>query len=146
MENTLDEDLQELEDYLDYFTSMGEYDHKEDQPFYKALLSNVLDLTIIKPIIENCCGYDLITGEDLTEMERNMKVVGALLDLVTLETGIYGFTTAAKSMGWKKAASYLGQLVLVELASDVSATTVATIGDYCDWPVGVTMLLSLGTG
>ena len=63
------------------------------------------------------------------------------MDLVTLATGIYGFTTAAKSMGWKNAASYFGQL-----ASDVSATTVATIGDYCDWPMGVAMLLSLGTG
>ena len=110
------------------------------------MLTNILDLTIIKPLIESCCGYDLITGEDLSEMERSMKVVGALVELVTLATGIYGFTTAAKSMGWKKAASYFGQLALVELASDVSATTVATIGEYCDWPMGVTLLLSLATG
>lgn len=56
-----------------------------------------------------------------------MKVIGALVDLVTLATGLYGFSTAAKNMGWKKATAYFAQLALVELASDVSATTVATI-------------------
>ena len=131
---------------LDQFASMGEYDHKEDQQFFDVLLSNILDLTIVKPIIESCCGYDLITKEDLTEMERNLKVVGALVDLVTLATGLYGFSTAAKGMGWKQATACFAKLALVELASDMSATAVATIGNYYDWPAGLTLLLSLGTG
>ena len=135
-----------LKKYLDQFASMGEYDHKEDQQFFDVLLSNILDLTIVKPIIESCCGYDLITKEDLTEMERNLKVVGALVDLVTLATGLYGFSTAAKGMGWKQATACFAKLALVELASDMSATAVATIGNYYDWPAGLTLLLSLGTG
>lgn len=49
-------------------------------------------------------------------------------------------------MGWTKATAYFAQLALVDLASDVSATIVATIGGYYDWPAGVTLLLSLGTG
>ena len=135
-----------LKKYLDQFASMGEYDHKEDQQFFDVLLSNILDLTIVKPIIESCCGYDLITKEDFTEMVRNLKVVGALVDLVTLATGLYGFSTAAKGMGWKQATACFAKLALVELASDMSATAVATIGNYYDWPAGLTLLLSLGTG
>lgn len=48
----LGDDPQKLEDYPDQFVALGECNHKEDQPFYKALLSNVLDLIIIKPLIE----------------------------------------------------------------------------------------------
>ena len=57
----------------------------------------MLDITIIKPIIESCI------GEDLTDMERGLKVVFAMVDLVTL-------------------------------------------GEAFDWPVPVTMMLSLAAG
>ena len=63
----------------------------------------MLDITIIKPVIESCIGEDLITGEDLTDMERGLKVVFAMVDLVTL-------------------------------------------GEAIDWPVPVTMMLSLAAG
>ena len=62
-----------------------------------------MDITIIKPVIESCIGEDLITGEDLTDMERGLKVVFAMVDLVTL-------------------------------------------GEAFDWPVPVTMMLSLAAG
>ncbi|WP_455721133.1 pre-toxin TG domain-containing protein [Agathobacter sp.] len=50
-----------------------------DQPNF---VSSVLDITIIKPIIEACIGENLITGEDLTDMERGLKAFGktALID------------------------------------------------------------------
>ena len=62
-----------------------------------------MDITIIKPVIEACTGEDVITGEDLTDMERGLKVVFAMVDLVTL-------------------------------------------GEAFDWPVPVTMMLSLAAG
>lgn len=62
-----------LEDYLDQFAQMGEYDHKVDQPFHLMLLTNLLDLTIVKPIIESCCGYDLITQEDLSLQRKLVR-------------------------------------------------------------------------
>lgn len=136
------EDETTLEIYLDQFAAAGEYDHKVEQPFHLMLLTNLLDLTIIKPIIESCCGYDLITGEDLTEMEQNMKLIGAFVDLITLATGLSGFMETAKTLGMKQVA----RLVMVELTADAAATAVATIGEYHDWPPGLTMRLSLGTG
>ncbi len=145
-EGMLDTDCRDLEDYLEGLARMGEYDHKEDHPFYEMLASSLLDLTIVKPLIEIGCGYDLITGEDLTELERGMKLVGAAVDLITLATGLYGFSVAAKNMGKKEVLRYFAQMALCELAADVSATTVATIGEYNDWPAGLTLLLSLGTG
>ncbi len=145
-EGMLDTDCRDLEDYLEGLARMGEYDHKVDHPFYEMLASSLLDLTIIKPLIEIGCGYDLITGEDLTELERGMKLVGAAVDLITLATGLYGFSVAAKNMGKKEVLRYFAQMALCELAADVSATTVATIGEYNDWPAGLTLLLSLGTG
>lgn len=68
-EGMLDTDCRDLEDYLEGLARMGEYDHKEDHSFYEMLASSLADLSIIKPIIEAGCGYDLITREDLTELE-----------------------------------------------------------------------------
>ncbi len=124
-EGMLDTDCRDLEDYLEGLARMGEYDHKEDHPFYEMLASSLLDLTIVKPLIEIGCGYDLITGEDLTELERGMKLVGAAVDLITLATGLYGFSVAAKNMGKKEVLRYFAQMALCELAADVSAATVA---------------------
>ena len=51
-------------------------------------VSSVLDVTIIKPVIEMCTGYDLIMQEDLSDLERGMKGGFAAVDAVTLLIGI----------------------------------------------------------
>ena len=68
---------------MEQFYKQGEFTHDSSNPFLN-FVSSVLDITIIKPIIEACTGEDLITGEDLTDMERGLKVVFAVVDLVTL--------------------------------------------------------------
>ena len=40
----------------------------------QEFLSVVLDATIIKPLIESVTGEDMITGEDLSEFEKGMKL------------------------------------------------------------------------
>ncbi|GFH97450.1 hypothetical protein IMSAGC003_04021 [Lachnospiraceae bacterium] len=51
--------------------------------------------------------------------------MGAAVDLITLATGLYGFSVAAKNMGKKEVLRYFTQMALCELAADVSAATVA---------------------
>ncbi|MCI9324117.1 MAG: hypothetical protein HFH81_12810 [Lachnospiraceae bacterium] len=43
------------------------------------------------------------------------------MDLITLATGLYGFSVAAKNMGKKEVLRYFTQMALCELAADVSA-------------------------
>ncbi len=43
------------------------------------------------------------------------------MDLITLATGLYGFSVAAKNMGNKEVLRYFTQMALCELAADVSA-------------------------
>ena len=62
---------------MEQFYKQGEFTHDSSNPFL-SFVSSVLDITIIKPVIEAC------TGEDLTDMERGLKVVFAVVDLVTL--------------------------------------------------------------
>lgn len=72
-----------------------------------------MDITIVKPIIEACTGEDLITGEDLTDMERGLKVVFAVVDLVTLGGAIAA--TKFSEMGLKEGLKAFGKTALIDL-------------------------------
>ena len=72
----------DLNTFLKNYVSYGEYDHKAYHPV-GDFFSGLLDITVIKPIIECITGTDLITGEDLTEGEKSMKLAGAVIDLFT---------------------------------------------------------------
>lgn len=72
-----------LEEYLLGFRDAGRFEHRMDQPV-KELASAILDVTVVKPLIEACTGADLITGENLTEYEKEMKLVSAVVTLLTL--------------------------------------------------------------
>lgn len=75
-----------LEEYLLSLKSAGEFSHKMDKPVLE-FISAVLDVTAVKPLIECCTGYDMITGEDLSDFERGMKAVNGLASLFTLGQG-----------------------------------------------------------
>lgn len=62
-----------LEEYLLGIRDAGKFDHKMNKPV-QEFLSVVLDATIIKPLIESVTGEDMITGEDLSEFEKGMKL------------------------------------------------------------------------
>ena len=101
----------------------------------------MLDITIIKPVIESCIGEDLITGEDLTDMERGLKVVFAMVDLVTLGGAIAA--TKFSEMGLKEGLKAFGKTALIDFAGNTAACGVGALGETFDWPVPVTMMLSL---
>jgi len=96
-----------MEGYLETLNAYGEFDNKMDKPVLE-FVSGLLDVTIVKPLIEMCTGYDLITGEDLSDFERGMKGVFAAVDVVTLLVGI-------------KATGFLGSLLRLNIDAFLTA-------------------------
>ena len=103
------------QEFLEQFYRQGEFTHDSSNPFLN-FVSSVLDITIIKPIIEACTGEDLITGEDLTDMERGLKVVFAMVDLVTLGGAIAA--TKFSEMGLKEGLKAFGKTALIDFAGN----------------------------
>ena len=131
------------QEFLEQFYRQGEFTHDSSNPFLN-FVSSVLDITIIKPIIEACTGEDLITGEDLTDMERGLKVIFAMVDLVTLGGAIAA--TKFSEMGLKEGLKAFGKTALIDFAGNTAACGVGALGEAFDWPVPVTMMLSLAAG
>ena len=131
------------QEFLEQFYRQGEFTHDSSNPFLN-FVSSVLDITIVKPIIEACTGEDLITGEDLTDMERGLKVVFAVVDLVTLGGAIAA--TKFSEMGLKEGLKAFGKTALIDFAGNTAACGVGALGEAFDWPVPVTMMLSLAAG
>lgn len=131
------------QEFLEQFYRQGEFTHDSSNPFLNFVLS-VLDITIIKPVIEACTGEDLITGEDLTDMERGLKVVFAMVDLVTLGGAIAA--TKFSEMGLKEGLKAFGKTALIDFAGNTAACGVGALGETFDWPVPITMMLSLAAG
>lgn len=131
------------QEFLEQFYRQGEFTHDSSNPFLN-FVSSVLDITIIKPVIEACTGEDLITGEDLTDMERGLKVVFAVVDLVTLGGAIAA--TKFSEMGLKEGLKAFGKTALIDFAGNTAACGVGALGEAFDWPVPITMMLSLAAG
>ena len=131
------------QEFLEQFYRQGEFTHDSSNPFLN-FVSSVLDITIIKPVIESCIGEDLITGEDLTDMERGLKVVFAMVDLVTLGGAIAA--TKFSEMGLKEGLKAFGKTALIDFVGNTAACGVGALGETFDWPVPVTMMLSLAAG
>lgn len=131
------------QEFLEQFYRQGEFTNDSSNPFLN-FVSSVLDITIIKPIIEACTGEDLITGEDLTDMERGLKVVFAVVDLVTLGGAIAA--TKFSEMGLKEGLKAFGKTALIDFAGNTAACGVGALGETFDWPVPITMMLSLAAG
>ena len=128
---------------VDFASIFGEFTHDSSNPFLN-FVSSVLDITIITPVIEACTGEDLITGEDLTDMERGLKVVFAMVDLVTLGGAIAA--TKFSEMGLKEGLKAFGKTALIDFAGNTAACGVGALGETFDWPVPITMMLSLAAG
>ncbi len=131
------------EEFLEQFYKQGEFTHDSSNPFLN-FVSSVLDITIIKPIIEACTGEDLITGEDLTDLERGLKVVIAVVDLVSLGGAIAA--TKLSEVGLKEGLKAFGKTAVIEFAGNTAACGVGALGEAFDWPVPVTIMLSLAAG
>ena len=121
-----------LKDYLKDLESLGEFSHTKDQPF-KQFLSALLDITIVVPLYEMCTGEDFITKEDLSDFERGMKGVSAVVGLFTLgQSEIWG-------MPLKEGLISFGKYVAVDAAS----TTVSYWTGYACNEMGLPLPLTI---
>ncbi len=132
-----------IEKCIETYLTEGEYEHKGYHPG-KDFLSGLLDITIIKPIIECCSGRDMITGERLTELEKELKIIGAAIDLFTLGQGavaVYGAGLIGKA-----AVKAIGKSIALELISNTAAYSIGYGSDAIGMPREVTWILAATTG
>ena len=135
--------VESLDQMLETYLHGGEYSHKEHHPIGN-LVSGIFDVTIVKPFIESIYGYDLITGEKLTDFERGMQLVNAVVGAVTFGQGALAIDFA--EMTGTEVAAVLLKTWAVDAVADVSAYTVGYACDELGMPAEVTFLASLATG
>ena len=110
----------------------------------QSFVSGVLDVTIIKPLIESVIGVDLITHDDLNGLERGMKGVSALLSIYAIGTVLLG--TNVSKIGTQEALAYTAKTMVVDSSAQLTALGVQKVGEICDLPVAITIILSFISG
>ena len=135
--------VESLDQMLEMYLYSGEYSHDEYHPIGN-LISGILDVTIIKPFVESIYGKDLITGEKLTDFERGMQFVNAVVGAVTFGQGALALDFS--EMSAKEIAVELVKIWGVDAISDASAFTAGYACDELGMPAGVSFLASMLTG
>ena len=125
-----------------YLTS-GEFNHEAYHPA-RDFLSGLLDITIVKPVIEFFTGTDLITGERLTEAQKYQKMAGAIVDVFTFGQGLVAMKGAG--LVGKELCKAFGKTMLVEVASSASAYTVGYGVEAMGLPPQIAWMLGAATG
>ena len=125
-----------------YLTS-GEFNHEAYHPA-RDFLSGLLDITIVKPVIEFFTGTDLITGERLTEAQKYQKMAGAIVDMFTFGQGLVAMKGAG--LVGKELCKAFGKTMLVEVASSASAYTVGYGVEAMGLPPQIAWMLGAATG
>lgn len=131
------------EQLFEFYLHGGEYGHKEYHPIGN-FISGILDVTIIKPLIESIWGQDLITGEKLTDFERGMQLINAVVGALTLGQGAMALNFA--EMTGKQVVTGLLKTWAVDAVADMSAYTVGCVCDELGLPAGITFIAGLMTG
>ena len=125
--------------YVEMRLKEGSFDHTIDTQV-ASFISDLLDVTIVKPILEAIIGVDLITHDDLNGIERCFKLGMAVIDIMTLgQAGIF-------EGGLKAGAKSLLKSMGIEFLSNGAALTVNKAGEMLNIPEPILLLLSLGTG
>ena len=95
-------------------------------------------------LIEMCTGYDMITGEDLTDFERGLRGVFAVVDVVTLFIGIKASGVA--KLFSREALETGGRIIATDMISNGTAYAVGKMGEELGLPLPITLMLSMGAG
>ena len=132
-----------LEEYLLSIRDAGKFDHKMSKPV-QEFLSVVLDATIVKPLIESVTGEDLITGEDLSDFEREMKIVSGVVSLFTLGQG--GVVISSGRVVMQSTLVTMGKMVAIDMVTTGVTYGTSELCQKMGLPGSVTMLLSMLAG
>ena len=136
----------DLSEYLKKLIDYGQFDHHKYQPV-QDFITNILDFTIVWPMIKGIWGYDPITGEDLSNTERTLCVVMALVDIATIALSV-------ATVGVGAPAAIAGRMMLKTAIREVVINAVATgaclltmdLATSMGLPQWAAMLISLGVG
>ena len=132
-----------LEEYLLGIRDAGKFDHKMNKPV-QEFLSVVLDATIIKPLIESVTGEDMITGEDLSEFEKGMKLASGGVSLFTLGQG--GVIINGGRVAFQSTLVTMGKMVAIDMVTTGVTYGTSELCQKMGMPGSVTMLLSMLAG
>ncbi len=104
----------------------------------------VLDATIIKPLIESVTGEDMITGEDLSEFEKGMKLASGVVSLFTLGQG--GVIINGGRVAFQSTLVTMGKMVAIDMVTTGVTYGTSELCQKMGMPGSVTMLLSMLAG
>ena len=135
--------LLDIETCIRNYLTSGEFNHEAYHPALD-FLSGLLDITIVKPVIEFFTGTDLITGERLTEAQKYQKMAGAIVDMFTFGQGLVAMKGAG--LVGKELCKAFGKTMLVEVASSASAYTVGYGVEAMGLPPQIAWMLGAATG
>ena len=140
---TMTESGMDINECVQVYLTNGEFNHEEYHPV-RDILSGVLDVTVVKPLLESIIGYDIITQERLDEIGRSFKLAEGVIGAITLGQGI----TALKGAGYtgKTILAITGKTMAVDALSDAAAGTVNYIGMKMGIPPEINWLISVATG
>ena len=103
-------------------------------------LSVILDITIVKPLMDVYYGKDVITKRKLTDFERGMQFATAVIGIVTLGTsGLIGAPL-------DQAANRLAKMILVDIASTSASYATGIVCDKLGLPVAITVIICIVVG
>ena len=135
-----------LDDYINALLTSGEYDHKGHHPV-QDFITGLLDFTIVWALYKSMTGYDPITGETLSEIERLLGLGMALVDAIALAIAIPSGMGSLAGAAALKAALHIGarELIINALATGFAMATfeLVTALGLPDW---VAALAGLGAG
>lgn len=86
----------------------------------------------------------MITHDDLNGLERGMKGVSALLSIYAIGTVLLG--TNVSKIGTQEALTYTAKTMVVDSSAQLTALGVQKVGEICDLPVAITIILSFISG
>ena len=125
---------------VDDILTAGEYKYSKDNPWYVDILGIALDALIIPAIIEVVTGKDIITGEKLSEIEREMNGVMVGIGIVTFGAGSLGASTG------KAVIKNLIKEYAITVVSDSVATGAAYVAKDLGASDKTTLLVALLAG
>ena len=106
-----------------------------------AIVSGLLDVIPVKPLVECIIGEDMITGRELSDMERVMQAASAAFGF----TGIMKASVLLKG-GSKEGTKIFAKTLAVNAAEDTAVYVTGTIGQELGLPDALVMALMFASG
>ncbi len=135
-----------FDDFVAAVLSQGEFDHRGYHPVEDAI-SSFLDATIVWALFKSVTGYDPITGEDLSEVERLLGAGFALIDALAIVLALpTGMGSLAGVAGLRVVAGVAGREIIFNSVAAGAGMGAAYVCDQLGLPSWVGVMAGIGLG